>query len=399
MQLSLFSYEEIRTTLQSIQKPCAFLHVESLEKNIESILQMSGDKRIRIASKSVRSVSMLKKIMEYSDRFKGVMCFTAEEAIYLYEQGLDDLLIAYPTWDETLLRQVCRLVKKGATITVMIDSSEHIDRLTSIAKEEQGTFLVAIDIDLSTQFPGLYFGVYRSPLRSAESVVSLIKRINDSPYIKLDGIMGYEAQIAGVVDDAPKQSIKNSIVRFLKRRSLKEIANKRTAIMKALQKEGVSLRFINGGGTGSLTSTKDEPSVTEVTAGSGFYNSHLFDKYTNLQLVPALFFAIEITRIPQPNVYTCAGGGYVASGSAGVDKLPEIYLPEDATLTNNEAVGEVQTPVIYDGSVDLTFGDPIILRHSKAGEICERFQHVYIIKSNEVIGKETTYRGDGKCFL
>src|SRR5699024_5017362 len=103
---------------------------------------------------------------------------------YLYEQGFDDLLVAYPTWDENQLRKVCQFVKQGATITLMIDSTEHIARLSAIAEEENSSFLVAIDIDLSSYFPGIYFGVYRSPLRSTESVVQLAKEINASPYIK-----------------------------------------------------------------------------------------------------------------------------------------------------------------------------------------------------------------------
>lgn len=399
MIVPLISYGQIRKALQSIQKPCTFLHVEALEKNIESILQMSGNKKIRIASKSIRSVGVLRRIMEQSERFQGLMCFSAAEAIYLYEQGFDDLLVAYPTWDETQLREISQLTKQGAIITLMIDSFEHVERLKSIAQEENSSFLVAIDIDLSSKFPGIHFGVYRSPLRTADQVVQLVRKINDSVYIKLDGIMGYEAQIAGVVDQAPQQMIKNKMIHLLKQQSLKEITLKRSETMKALTNEGVSLRFANGGGTGSLTSTKDDPYVTEVTAGSGFYTSHLFDKYVDLHLQPAMFFATEITRRPEPNIYTCAGGGYVASGAAGFDKLPEIYLPIGAQLTKNEAVGEVQTPVIYKGPLSLAEGDPIIFRHSKAGELCERFNFVYMFEKGKVVGKETTYRGDGKCFL
>lgn len=395
----MYSYEEIQDALVNVPKPCAYLHVESLENNIKSILQMSGDKKIRIASKSIRSVAVLKMIMEYSERFQGVMCFTADEALYLHEQDFDDLFIAYPIWDETQLRKICQLVKNGAIITVTIDSTEHLQHLERIAKDENGSFLVAIDIDLSTQFPGLHFGVYRSPLRTVTDVMALIKQINQSSYVKLDGLIGYEAQIAGVVDKAPKQQMKNNLVHLLKRRSIKEIKQKRSAIMKALQNEGVFVRFFNGGGTGSMLTTQEEEAVTELTVGSGFYNSHLFDKYTSFQLAPAVGFAIEITRKPKENIYTCLGGGYVASGAAGKDKLPEIYLPKGAKLTVNEGAGEVQTPVIYKGPIPLQLGDPIILRHSKAGELCERFHYLHIIKGNRVIDQYTTYRGDGKCFL
>ncbi len=102
-------------------------------------------------------------MMNYSDRFQGIMCFTADEAINLYEQGFDDLFIAYPTWDENAIFAKCLAsCKRRRTITVTIDSVMHIERLEEIAKAENGVFLAAIDIDLSSQFPGLHFGVYRS---------------------------------------------------------------------------------------------------------------------------------------------------------------------------------------------------------------------------------------------
>src|SRR5699024_6293978 len=109
--------------------------------------------------------------------------------------------------------------------------------------------------------------------------------------------------------------------------------------------------------------------------------------------------AIEITRRPSPNIYTCAGGGYIASGPANKDKEPRVYLPEGAQLIANEGAGEVQTPIYYDGSQALEHGDPIIMRHSKAGELCERFTHLHLIQSGKIIDTYTTYRGDHQCFL
>jgi D-serine deaminase-like pyridoxal phosphate-dependent protein len=93
------------------------------------------------------------------------------------------------------------------------------------------------------------------------------------------------------------------------------------------------------------------------------------------------------------------GGGYIASGGAGPDKLPQPYLPPDARLNPLEAAGEVQTPVHYAGDIALGLGDPVFLRHSKAGELCERFTHLLLISNGEVVDEVTTYRGDGQCFL
>ena len=55
---------------------------------------------------------------------------------------------------------------------------------------------------------------------------------------------------------------------------------------------------------------------------------------------PAVFFALPVTRRPADGMVTCHGGGYVASGPAGVDRLPEVFLPTGGALVADEGVGE-----------------------------------------------------------
>ena len=54
----------------------------------------------------------------------------------------------------------------------------------------------------------------------------------------------------------------------------------------------------------------------------------VLDYYADLDLSPAAFFALEVSRIPEPGVITCLGGGYIASGEPGPDRLPLPLLPE-----------------------------------------------------------------------
>ena len=44
-----------------------------------------------------------------------------------------------------------------------------------------------------------------------------------------------------------------------------------------------------------------------------------------------------------------------------------------AKLLALEGAGEVQTPIFYNGEERVEIGDSILFRHSKAGELCERF--------------------------
>jgi D-serine deaminase-like pyridoxal phosphate-dependent protein len=394
-----YSYDYYKKIFASRPMPFAYIDLDLLEQNMRQVLTRAQGKRIRLASKSLRSVAILQRLLASSPAFQSIMCYTAREALYLASKGIADLLIGYPTWNEQDIAAIADATTEGASITLMVDCIEHIERIEAIA-QRQGTRLpVCLEIDMSLNIPGLHFGVWRSPLHTPEQARPLIERIQCSQYVRLDGLMGYEAQIAGMGDNVPGQRIKNTLVRILKRRSRQDVAERRAAFGALIKTYGETLRFVNGGGTGSIATTAQEEDVTEITVGSGFYAPMLFDYYRDFHYQPAAGFAIEIVRHPQPTIYTCSGGGYIASGAIGREKLPRPYLPPGATLDPLEGAGEVQTPVKYKGSIQLQMGDPVFLRHSKAGELCERFTHLLLVSHGTIVDEVTTYRGDGQCFI
>jgi D-serine deaminase-like pyridoxal phosphate-dependent protein len=158
-------------------------------------------------------------------------------------------------------------------------------------------------------------------------------------------------------------------------------------------------KLFNGGGTRSLYWCTGESALTEVTAGSGFLASHLFDDIRDLELVPAAYFALQVVRAPAPGIVTCHGGGYVASGAAGLDRLPRPALPEGLALMPHEGAGEVQTPLRLSRGVDLRLGDPVFFRHAKAGELAEHFNEYLLVRGSRIVDRAPTYRGLGRCFL
>jgi D-serine deaminase-like pyridoxal phosphate-dependent protein len=394
-----FGYLYYKAVFAGRRMPFAYLDLDLLEANTRQVRSGSGGKRIRIASKSVRSVDVLRRILAADPCFQGIMAFTAREAVYLAAQGFKDILVGYPTWDSKDIAAVAEATAGGAEITLMVDSSEHIHRIDEVAVGYGVRLPVCLDIDMSLLVPGLHFGVWRSPLRTPDQVRPLLNQISTSHGVRLDGIMGYEAQIAGVGNHYPGKPLKNRLVTMLQRRSAHEIASRRAAVVALAEDRGLPLRFVNGGGTGSIATTRTEPAVTEITVGSAFYAPALFDNYSAFRYRPAAGFAIEISRQPAPSIYTCLGGGYVASGAAGADKLPKPYLPHGARLVTLEAAGEVQTPIRYSGELSLGPGDPVFLRHSKAGELCERFASLLLVKGGAVVDEVATYRGDGQCFV
>jgi D-serine deaminase-like pyridoxal phosphate-dependent protein len=93
------------------------------------------------------------------------------------------------------------------------------------------------------------------------------------------------------------------------------------------------------------------------------------------------------------------GGGWVASGAAGKDRLPTPVWPEGLRLVPTEGAGEVQTPLTGETAARLAVGDRVWFRHAKAGELCERVDELHLVDDAAVVGAVRTYRGEGKAFL
>jgi D-serine deaminase-like pyridoxal phosphate-dependent protein len=365
------------------------LNQDYWQQNILEIIRRASSKNIRIATKSVRSTDLLRELLNCSAQFQGLMTYTLEETLWLRDKGFKDLLLGYPVWDLAALE---KLAQNPQGITLMVDRLEHVQLLQTYAARFKTQFSVCLDLDLSMDLPRLRFGVFRSSLQEtwqAKELINFLK--HHSQHLQLVGLMGYEAQIAGVGDK------KKPLIQFLKKLSIWQLKKRREKFVNYLKELGFKLHFVNGGGTGSLESTSLESCVTEVTVGSGFYGPKLFDGYKDFSPRPALIFCLPLVRNPKPNIYTCHGGGYVASGMMGADRLPSPYLPHGLKLLSFEGAGEVQTPLHSPAALEL--GAPIFFRHAKAGEICEHFHEIHIFKNKLITHTVKTYRGEGQCFL
>jgi D-serine deaminase-like pyridoxal phosphate-dependent protein len=179
--------------------------------------------------------------------------------------------------------------------------------------------------------------------------------------------------------------------------SARELAGRRAAVVAAVSAVA-PLEFVNGGGTGSVERTCAEDAVTEAAAGSGLYAPALFDGYRAFTARPAAFFAVPVTRLPAAGTVTVAGGGWIASGPHGPDRLPVPTYPAGLHQLPTEGVGEVQTPLRGPGASGLRIGDRVWFRHAKAGELCEHVDVLHALTGDSLTGAFPTYRDEGKAF-
>jgi D-serine deaminase-like pyridoxal phosphate-dependent protein len=395
-------YARYEHATEGLEAPFALLDLDAMWANADDMLRRAAGKPVRVASKSVRSRPVLERILARGPAYRGLLTYTLPETLWLAREGLEDLVVGYPTADRTAIAELARLTdeRPGTAPVLMVDCVEHLDLVESAAGPGERPIRLALELDVGWWALGgrLKIGPKRSPVRTPLQAAALAREILARPRLKLVGLMGYEGHIAGVGDRPPGKRLQGRVIEWMQTRSAAEIVRRRGAVVAAVS-ELAELEFVNGGGTGSLHGTTGEDAVTELAAGSGFFAPTLFDAYSSFRLRPAAMFAMPVVRKPARSIATVLGGGYLASGVGDRSRLPTPYLPAGLALDRLEGAGEVQTPLSGDAATALGIGDRVYFRHAKAGELCERFDSLHLVSGDRVVDEVPTYRGEGRTFL
>ena len=397
-------YKVLRKTLGGQRLPLAFVDLDAFDANADYVIaQTEGSgKTIRLGTKSIRCEPLMQRILDSSDLYQGFLTYTVEETAFLAGKGHDDFIVAYPSVQRPDLDLLGELTRAGKRVSMMVDSIEQMQFLSARGKEAGVTLSACLEVDLAYRPVGklMHLGLRRSPIRTPEQALALMETAKALDGVKIDSLMGYEGHIAGVSDAVPGQRLKNWFMRVVKNASVRELTYRRQAVVNALRDAGVKLEIVNGGGSGSLMSTLADESVTEVTVGSGFYAPGLFHHFAEVQYQPAAFFTLQVVRRPAPGMIACQGGGYIASGPIEDSKAPIPVMPVGLQFLPLEGAGEVSTPLVLpQDSPPLHLGDPIVFQHAKAGELCEHFDQLYLLKDGRIVDQVPTYRGEGRNFL
>jgi D-serine deaminase-like pyridoxal phosphate-dependent protein len=421
------------------------IHEDVLRQNAEALFATAaqGDKRLRIATKSIRIPEVIDLVASMSTYPPRLMCYSVREALFLIEWSKEkhgknkflDILIAYPTVDRNDVLSAYHANLDGHKIVLMIDSEFHVNAISSILRsitdrDPNIKLPVCVDVDCSFRLSNglLHLGAHRSPCHTVEDFEKVYNHLStDWSGLRLVGVMTYEAQIAGVGDSSiHNRTIFNWAIRAMKHFSNRQVRELRQDITRFLMTHNVQLEFFNGGGTGNIEQAAADPNLTEVTAGSGFLQPTLFDFYAENICSPAMTVALQITRYAKwhertvtdnkelkhyiiPEIVCCQSGGFVSSGPPSSDKSPSVFLPRGLEPLPDEGFGEVQTPLrvvsaaLQEPPLIPNVGDFILIRTAKSGEIAERFPKVLLINADTNASSPpkvvATYRGHGKAFF
>ena len=176
----------------------------------------------------------------------GVTCAKLGEAEAVIHAGIRDVLIANQIVGAQKIARLINLAKHSE-IMVAVDNAENVQAISEAAAAKGATVRMLIEVNI---------GMDRCGVEPGEPTLKLAEQIRQRPNLIFEGLMGYEGHTVA----KPIRSERDAAAREAMQRLVDAKAY--------LEKHGVQVSIMSGGGTGTFNITGSIPEMTEVQAGS-----------------------------------------------------------------------------------------------------------------------------------
>ena len=268
----------------------------------------------------------------------GVTCAKLGEAEAVIHAGIRDVLIANQVVGSQKIARLINLARHSE-IMVAVDNPENVQAISEAAAAKGVTVRMLVEVNI---------GMNRCGVEPGKPALELAEQICQSPNLKFEGLMGYEGHTVARPDRAERDAAAREAIQHL------------VDTKHYVEKHGVEVSIMSGGGTGTFNITGGIPEMTEVQAGSYVF---IDSTYRNVEGVGEQFdcsltvLATVVSR-PDPNRIIVDTGLKVLAKEFGIPQPLGITGVEMTGLSEEhgtlKTVGQVS-----DTNVSLTPGDKL----------------------------------------
>lgn len=238
---------------EAIPTPAVVIELEQAEENLRQMAKQAAAHGLvlRPHIKPHKSVYFARQQLQFGAR--GITCATLHEAEIMAEQGIDDILIAYPLIGADKLERLGRLLKKAKVLT-LVNSQYGAEGLSDLGHRLGTQIPVLIEVD---------GGLYRGGLAPYEPTLNFAKQIASLNGIAICGLLYYGGLIYA----------KTSKSGFEAEARREHDALTQTAQL--LREHGFSMQILSGGNSYSSRFCKQLEGITELRCGNYIFNDVL----------------------------------------------------------------------------------------------------------------------------
>src|SRR4051794_30695634 len=139
---------ELDAATAALDPPFAAVDLDAFDSNAASLERRAAGTPIRVATKSVRSVDLIRRVLARPG-FAGALSYTLPEALWLADRipDLTNIVVGYPTAHREALRELAKSEDKAERVSIMVDSTEQLDFVESVVGSDGPPIRVCVDLD------------------------------------------------------------------------------------------------------------------------------------------------------------------------------------------------------------------------------------------------------------
>ena len=341
--------------VSSISTPALIVDVNILKANAEKMKQLLAGSSLKLRPhyKSHKCAAIAK--WQIACGAIGMTCAKLSEAEDLYDAGVEDILIANQIVDPVKIRRLADLAG-DCHLAVCVDNIENINAISAAAVNSGSTVYCLVEYDI---------GMERCGVVTQEEVLTLAEHIMGCKNLVFEGIQAYAGHISHMEDLAERKE--STAANYQKLR----------ALLGYLEENGIQVKTVSGGSTGTAQIKAAEGLYTELQAGSYLFMDSTY-RTLSLPFENSLF--LLTTVVSQRNGLTVLDAGVK---TCGVDQGMPVPLEECA----EQIVASEEHFQLHGYSEEKTVGDRIRLIPGHCCSTINLHDKLYLVDGEKVVDR------------
>jgi D-serine deaminase-like pyridoxal phosphate-dependent protein len=297
--------------LLELDTPVLWVDLDVMEHNIQRLSNYIKDAGVswRPHTKGIKIPAIAHKLIDAGAI--GITCSKLSEAEVMAAGGIKDILIANEVVGE---QKITRLVniQHHSDVMVAVDDLDNARQISSAAQQAGVKVRVLLELDS---------GMQRSGLLPGQSAADFVRQLVLLPGLDFAGLMAWEGHVCKINDPQEKKREAEKAVL-----SLVHTAD-------LCRKEGIEVRIVSCGGTGSFRISSHVPGVTEIQAGGGIFGDLTYKRW-GFDMECGLFVLATI------NSHTIPERAVINAGRKAINSeysIPEVVDIPEAKLVRFSA--------------------------------------------------------------
>ena len=270
--------------IPEIETPAILIDKAAMERNMSRLEEMIQDTSLRLFPhyKSHKCVGIAR--LQMARGAGGITCAKLGEAEDLVEGGIPVVVIANQVVQPSKLKRLAELAGR-AQVTVCADDADNVRALEAACARAGTRLHVLVEYEV---------GMRRCGVESHEEALALARLIAAQPHLDFAGIQAYAGQLSHERDAAKRK------------RELLAIEKDVAALKAFLEQNGVPVRDVCGGSTGTAADKPKNTVYTQLQTGSYLF---MDSSYQELDLVfeQAMFIAATVVSVKPDRIVTDCG--------------------------------------------------------------------------------------------